>query len=565
MSDLSAPPHPDHRIAGVLAPIFTLTRQGDLGIGDTRALHEFIDWAAAHGFGMVKLLPVNESGPDNSPYNAISAVALDPILLDTSPAGLPDLSEVAYQIVLAAEGPPDEASAPVNYIKVRKLKLRLLEQAFGEFDRKGHEHGERAAFDAFCADNAEWLEPYALFRSLMAEHGGNQLWTTWPEQQQSYALAQDWLAAQTEEARHAMQRRLGFYKYVQWQAARQWDAVHRHAGEKGVALMGDIPFGVSYFSADVWTEKQLFRMEWSGGTPPDHMFDEDEFVRKWGQNWGIPLYDWEAMQADGLKWWKRRVRMARRQFDLLRIDHVLGFYRFYGFPWRPERNAEFLPLSLEEAGALLNNILPRYHPSNDELQADAERNRDTGTALLEALVKEAGPYSLIGEDLGVVPWYVRDSLLRTGMAGYRIPQWEHADGHAVRGADYPRLTLATYGTHDHETLRELWQRCAGDAGKNQRDLQSLVEFSGVEANGGAFTPEVHEGLLHALFASNAWLAVLQLADVFGWPDRINVPGTHADTNWTRRVRMPLDEAESEGLAARMRAIIEQAGREVPPG
>src|SRR5262245_33982078 len=110
--------NPDHRIAGVLAPIFTLTRQGDLGIGDTRALTEFIDWAAAHGFGLVKLLPVNESGPDNSPYNAISAVALDPILLDTSPAALPDLPEASYQIVLAAEGPPDEASAPVNYVKV---------------------------------------------------------------------------------------------------------------------------------------------------------------------------------------------------------------------------------------------------------------------------------------------------------------------------------------------------------------------------------------------------------------------------------------------------------------
>jgi 4-alpha-glucanotransferase len=562
--------NPETRIAGVLAPIFTLRRADDAGIGDTRALIEFIDWAAAHGFSLVKLLPVNETGPDNSPYNAISAVALDPILLDTSPGALPDLTDVDLREVLAAQLPeaapetaPDAepviSTAPVNYPRVRRLKLCLLEAAFARFENTQLEAG---AFEAFCKGNAGWLDDYVLFRSLMVENGGSEMWTRWPGAHQSVAAARAWLAALTEAERARMARRMRFYQYVQWQAARQWSEVKRHADARGVALMGDIPYGVSYFSADVWAQRDLFRMDWSGGTPPDHMFESDAFVVKWGQNWGIPLYNWDAMRADGLTWWKRRVGMARQYFDLLRIDHVLGFYRFYGFPWRPERNDEFLPLSLEEAGARTAGILPRYHPAGDENHDDAIRNRDTGTALLEELAREAGPYHLIGEDLGVVPWYVRDSLAQVGLAGYRIPQWEHKDGHAVPGSDYARLSLTTYGTHDHETLRELWERCC--AHPEGQDMRSLAEFTSLSAEPRPFTPEIHEAMLRALFASNAWIAVLQLADVFGWADRINLPGTTSDANWTRRVRMPLGEAEGEGLAARMRDLIAASGRAVPP-
>jgi 4-alpha-glucanotransferase len=95
-------------------------------------------------------------------------------------------------------------------------------------------------------------------------------------------------------------------------------------------------------------------------------------------------------------------------------------------------------------------------------------------------------------------------------------------------------------------------------------MRSLAEFTGLSAEPRPFTPGIHEAMLRALFASNAWIAVLQLADVFGWADRINLPGTTSDANWTRRVRMPLGEAEGEGLAARMRDLIAASGRAVPP-
>ena len=105
-----------------------------------------------------------------------------------------------------------------------------------------------------------------------------------------------------------------------------------HAEQRGVALMGDIPFGVSYYSADVFSRPNEFMLDWFGGAPPEPLFKDDAFTQKWGQNWGIPLYRWSAMRANNFQWWRERVRGTRRIFHLFRIDHVQGFYRVYAFP-----------------------------------------------------------------------------------------------------------------------------------------------------------------------------------------------------------------------------------------
>ena len=67
---------PENKIAGVLTPLFALRREDDLGVGDVATLREFIEWARAIGFRVVQLLPINEVGRDNSPYNAISTMAI---------------------------------------------------------------------------------------------------------------------------------------------------------------------------------------------------------------------------------------------------------------------------------------------------------------------------------------------------------------------------------------------------------------------------------------------------------------------------------------------------------
>jgi 4-alpha-glucanotransferase len=126
-----------------------------------------------------------------------------------------------------------------------------------------------------------------------------------------------------------------FYSYVQWVAFSQWRRVRAHADSSAVELMGDIPFGVSRYSADVWCNPQLFDLQWSGGAPPEKFFQSDPFTCQWGQNWGIPLYNWANHEKSNYAFWQRRVKQIASIFHYFRIDHVLGFFRVYSFPWIP--------------------------------------------------------------------------------------------------------------------------------------------------------------------------------------------------------------------------------------
>lgn len=85
------------KLAGLLLPAFTPRRRGDLRIDDTKALSEMIDWAAATGIGFLQLLPVNETGTDESPYSAISSAAFEPIYLTLDSETLPWVDEGAFE------------------------------------------------------------------------------------------------------------------------------------------------------------------------------------------------------------------------------------------------------------------------------------------------------------------------------------------------------------------------------------------------------------------------------------------------------------------------------------
>jgi 4-alpha-glucanotransferase len=334
--------------------------------------------------------------------------------------------------------------------------------------------------------------------------------------------------------------------------------------------MGDIPFGVSYYSADVFSHPELFRVSWSGGTPPDKIFKHDLFVQKWGQNWGIPLYDWDAMRADGFRWWRQRVHSVREFFDLFRIDHVLGFYRIYGFPWRPERNEEFLHLTPEEARARTGGADPGFQPRPDGTPEEKAQNCRDGEEYLRMVIEEAGQGSVIGEDLGEVPDYVRPNLTSLGIAGYKIPQWEKKpDGSLISGGEYQRLSLATYGTHDHDPLRVAWEgmvkAAAGPDGSTaSAELHALARYAGLETHDlpETLTPEVHEALLGALFRSESWLAVVMITDLFARSERFNLPGVATSANWSQRVHEPTAYLQREPGIERLRALLRETGRAV---
>lgn len=560
---------PDRPIAGILAPLFALRSPHDLGIGDTQCLRDLIEWAAALGFRLVQLLPINETGNDNSPYNAISSVAIDPATLETSPAALPDLSREDYDAVTAGFDLEELRAGPVIHRKVKPLKRRLLEKAFDQFLASEWRRNTARArrFREFLKAESVWLDGYALFRALMDENDGSEVWDQWEPEHQSVESAQAWVKSLKATDRKAFERKLRFFSYVQWVAFGQWRELKRWATERNVALMGDVPFGVSYYSADVFAHRDLFNLEWSGGAPPEPYFKDDAFTQKWGQNWGVPLYRWHRMTERGYVWWRQRVRAVREVFHLFRIDHVLGFYRIYGFPWRPQRNAEFLPLSEAEARERTGGPLPHFVPRDDSTPENKEANRRGGEQYLRALLDEVGEYRLLGEDLGTVPDYVRPSLTSLGIAGFKIPIWERKqDGWLIEGPDYQRLSIATYATHDHEPLRALWERwhrsaTAGDvhspaAVEARAEMLKLGGFAHIsQADQLEWSERLHLSLLHALCRCNSWIAAFMITDLLGSSRRFNVPGTSAESNWSARLeRTPEDWRADPALRPKLEQV-----------
>ncbi len=571
---------PDDKIAGVLAPLFALRGAHDLGIGDVGALREFLEWARAAGFRMVQLLPINETGGDHSPYNAISSVALEPTTIELTPDALPDLTagdleEIGRSVQAAAL-----RNGPVNYPAVKALKTLLLERAFANFAKAGARTARARRFQKFCRAEAEWLDGYAIFRVLMEENDGSERWDLWPAAQRDPVKTELWLKTSPAAKRRGFEARLRFRKYVQWIAWEQWRAIREEAARQGIALMGDIPFGVSFYSADVWAQPELFDHKWCGGCPPERLLKVDEFTYKWGQNWGIPLYRWPAHRKSDYRWWRQRVHKVRDIFHLFRIDHILGCYRIYGFPWRPDRNAEFLPLTEEQAQELTGGALPHFVPHADDTPAHCIANRAQGEQLLGALVAECGQFRLIGEDLGAVPEYVRPSLHALGIAGFKVPQWENnEDGSMIGGDHYGVLSLATYATHDHPTLREMWEiwmsaiALAEDGGPDTwpardaawAEVRRFATWCGFEVLCiTPFTEEIHAKIVRTLFASNSWMAVLMITDVFATTERFNVPGAVSSANWSERLSLPIAEWNGDAsLAAKtelVRGIIVETGR-----
>jgi 4-alpha-glucanotransferase len=182
---------PEKKIAGVLVPLFALRRENDLGIGDLAALREFIDWVAKSGFKLVQLLPINEIGGDNSPYNTISAMAIEPTTLHLAPGSPEDLTLEDFDSALAEVDLPDLRRGPVKYPRVKTLNRHLLEKAFSRFSDCASED-RRLNFRKFCEEERAWLDDYVFFRALMEENGEKENWDEWPVEHQSVETARNW-------------------------------------------------------------------------------------------------------------------------------------------------------------------------------------------------------------------------------------------------------------------------------------------------------------------------------------------------------------------------------------
>ncbi len=455
----------------------------------------------------------------------------------------------------------------------------MLEKAFVNFSAHASQD-RQSKFRNFCDQEAAWLDDYAFFRALVEENGESEAWDKWPPEHQYIETARAWLKRQPSKKKKHFRERENFFRYVQWIASEQWSAIKAYAERRGVALMGDIPFGVNYYSADVFARPDEFAHDWCGGAPPESHFKDDQFTQKWGQNWGIPIFHWNMMGRRNFDWWRQRVRSIRRSFHLFRIDHVLGFYRIYAFPWRPRRNKKFLPLEWDQMLERTGGRAPHFHPRDDSTPDNCEANRKEGENYLRAVLEESDDVRVIGEDLGAVPDYVRPSLRSLGVAGFKIPQWEFYNGRVTPGAEYERLSVATYATHDHQPMRALWDeafehptlthlrdspaRQASDLARGE--LEKIATFTGFTRTSEQidFERDFYPAMMEALFKSESWIALVMITDLLARKYRFNIPGTAASSNWVRRMQRSVSQLRSSPKERKrmqlIRALLEKSGR-----
>jgi 4-alpha-glucanotransferase len=517
------------RQSGVVLPLFSIRTRRDWGIGQITDLPPCAAWIRKAGQRLLQVLPPHElSAGETSPYGALSAFALDPIYLDVE--AVEDLDPHAIDAALGGERDSVlarvRASERVDYREVRRLKTRVLRAAFDRFfDAEWARQTPRAKrLGQFIARESVWLDDYSLYLAMREARGGAG-WMTWSEDQR------DRRPSALQKARAECGRRILELQYVQWLLSEQWEGAHAQMRDLGVELMGDVPFIVGTESADVWSHAAQFQLNVSLGAPPDDYSAE-------GQDWGLPAYNWLAMEADNLGWIRARARRCGHLYDRFRLDHVVGYFR----QWVRGRES---------------SATGRFDPEGPDAQR-ARGQRVLG-ATLQAIAEDPGSVPApraIAEDLGVIPPFVHDVLKRFGMPGYRVLPWEKDAGRFRDPRSFPASSVACWSTHDTAPIDAWWEEFSED------ERAQLSLRAGIAQNA---TPGARSlALLADLFKTSSDLTLVLGQELLGLRERINVPGTVGDHNWSWRLPAPIEDLEADRRAearfAAIRALVEASGR-----
>lgn len=478
------------RAAGVLLHPTSLPgpfENGDLGPSAQR----FAEWLAEAGLAWWQTLPVGPSGPGSSPYSSPSSFAGGPHLVS------PELL-VEDGLLDAA----DFAGAPA--------KDALLRKAFARFAKEG-----RGAlwdeFRSFHKKHADWLEDWAMYAAL-SQARKNAPWYEWEPAVRDRRF-KEW----DRPVLASVGENVTYHQFVQFLFERQWDALRAHCRRLGVDLIGDVPIYAALGSADCWARRDLFRLDAEGrpeavaGVPPDY-FCED------GQLWGNPLYRWERHKEEGWAWWLSRLKQARKRFSAVRLDHFIGFCRYWEVPACAKTARE-----------------GRWAPG-------------PGAEFFEAVRRELPDLELIAEDLGAVDEAIFALRDRFALPGMRVLQFAFGtDAQAARflPENYPPRTVAYTGTHDNDTARGWWETSATpeERGRARRYLGGEGAWS----------------MIRALFKSPANTVIVPLQDFLGLGSsaRMNVPGVEKG-NWTWRLA---PGQLSGGLAGEVKKLVVESRRD----
>ena len=488
------------RRSGILMHISSLPGPGGIGSLGKEA-YAFADFLKASGMAVWQVLPLGPTGYGESPYQSSSVFAGNPMLI--SCAALREAGLVTYD-----DGEEFTADDPerVDYPAVRESKEKLLRRCFAQSEGKLQKE-----LAAFRRENP-WVEDFALFTALKARYGG-VMWTKWPDREVRRRQP-----AALERCRRELDGEIRYHLFCQYLFFRQWFALKRYCNGLSIRLFGDMPIYVAEDSADTWTHPEVFQLDGEGvpkrvaGVPPD-FFSTD------GQLWGNPLYRWFSLRLHGYGWWVERMAAMAKMYDIVRIDHFIGFANYYSVP-QGAPNAR--------TGKWI--IGP-------------------GKSLFRTLERKIPGLNIVAEDLGCVNDRVRRLLTAVGYPGMRVLSFGFGGGedNPHLPANYVTNSVVYTGTHDNDTVRG-WIGTADDAALAQ--ARQLLGFDKPEDGPAAF--------VRAVLASRADTAMIPMQDVLGlggWA-RMNRPGTIGN-NWLWRMA---PGAATPELAQRLRRENEATNR-----
>jgi 4-alpha-glucanotransferase len=470
---------------------------GPYGVGDFGPeAFRFVDFLSAAGQKLWQVLPLNPTGYADSPFQALSASAGNPLLIS-----IDGLIESGLLAPTDVKSPPRFPEDKVDFGAAIAFKMPLLREAADRFFHSAPSQ-EKQKYDQFTRENAEWLDDFALF---MAVKEANNLveWTKWPGD----------IAARKPEAVQLWSARLvteiQAIKFWQYNFFEQWHNLREYAHQHGINIIGDVPIYVAHDSSDVWSHREFFCLDEGGnaekmaGVPPD-------YFSATGQLWGNPIYNWKLMKDTNYRWWVDRMRAALRLYDYVRIDHFRGFQAYWEVP-----------------GGATTAINGKWIPG-------------PGAELFAALERQLGDLPIIAENLGVITPEVEAIRYQFHMPGMAILQFgfgNDAQAPTFRPHNYVRDLVAYTGTHDNDTVVGWWNSKPGaDSIRTAEDIQKEHAFARAYLNARPEDP-INWVLIRGIMCSVANTAITPTQDILGLGSeaRMNLPGSPSG-HWVWRMR-----------------------------
>ena len=660
-------PAVDKRLIGAVVPVGALRSGSSTGAGEFPDLVNFAQLCKKMDIGLIQILPVNDTGFESSPYFSLTAFGLHPLYLRIE--DLDEFKNTDESIKKRLKEAKEKFNDCVRFshYNVLKEKLEICRLIYNSQKAEIFKSAESGKLSKWVKNN-QWIIHYAVYRRLKEENGGK----SWKEWKNFNKVNESDIDALWNDKKYREQHI--FWVWLQEALDAQFSKAAEEIAKAGIILEGDIPILMNDDSCDVWAYPGIFIQDLSAGAPPDMYSPE-------GQNWGFPIYNWEAQEKDNYSWWRERLRTAGKYYSAYRIDHVLGFFRIWAssrsdyssilgrfVPYTPVTSGDLKKLGFDKDrirwlsrphiptgeiyDALRNNwgssyteekisaaaekifskllvrigseelwlfnkkikgekdiekagvhsvslrylykkwqdrcfleyekgkFFPVWYFRNSwayKTLSDDEKNNmemllekrnvksekiwaQQGLKLLSVLC-ESSDMLPCAEDLGAVPACVPKVLTKLKILGLRVTRWfrlwDREGQPYIPFDEYPALSVCTPAVHDSSTVRQWWE--------NEADQNQFSGFIGVPSLPSKYNPGSAKIILSKAASAHSRFRVFQIQDLLHlsnkWyskdpaQERINVPGSVNDFNWTYRLPAEIDEiAKDKELIAAVKEL-----------